>query len=452
MLNCFGSMRKCTLCITLIIVIIISVRVCEENMYTKISSGTEGEAQDIEILENDKQKQILCNIERKERIEPKENPSIPDIVNDPNVKISLTNSILNIRLSDMGKPVYLDEIINYYGCISVTIENGGVIMARDMVALENLPLQYLELHNILAVEEGILNHMPCLDTLKIILDEQYIGVIPLVDILENTKCANIIMLWNGEGEQGLLRGGDFCDRFYEEWEYVEAMISETGSSLQGIYRLNEENTSYTSFEFYKQSSDIHPCGAFISRRSGENNFDVLLIPEERLPDVYKGGRQRIYAGQDVNFDGYEDIIFVGKNSGIELYFGCITFLWDEQNQRYAISETAPQNFTRYNSEMEWLGFYYSKGSNESTYYIYEYAEDEFIEKRLELKFLEDEIVWYCFENNKLVKTLKLYYDNGNSDYAVYIEGDAIVEEDLKEDYWSMGQKYFPEFDLQAPVG
>ena len=102
--------------------------------------------------------------------------------------------------------------------------------------------------------------------------------------------------------------------------------------------------------------------------------------------------------------------------------------------------------------MGWLGYYYSIGTEESTYYIYEYVEEGFIEKRLEFKFLEDEIVWYYYEDDKLVKMLKLYYNNGNPDYVVYTENGIIMEEDFKEDYWCLGEKYFPEFDLQAPAG
>ena len=241
----------------------------------------------------------------------------------------------------------------------------------------------------------------------------------------------------------------------EEWKYLMSISSEDKRDFGAIYILNEEGITYSSYEIYSDNVRENPC-AVISIREIENKSDpvILEIPNDIIEWISKDDGSRIML-EDVNFDGYKDILYLGDNNGLYLHHQCIGFLWNEETGKYELCKSLPVHFGFIDSERKRLTYYSHLSIDDETYYIYEYDDGEFQEKRLETEYKRDasnpgEHVWNYYENGELLEKLILKYSNGETAYYTFYDRDNhIVDGEFPEEksYSELGMQYFPEFDF-----
>ena len=65
-----------------------------------------------------------------------------------------------------------------------------------------------------------------------------------------------------------------------------------------------------------------------------------------------------------------------------MYHECIGFLWDQSKQQFELEETVPYHFDRIDAGRKRLAFTSSSSAFDDSYYIYEYINGRFEEKRL----------------------------------------------------------------------
>ena len=162
---------------------------------------------------------------------------------------------------------------------------------------------------------------------------------------------------------------------------------------------------------------------------------------------------RIYF-EDVNFDGYEDLIYVGDHGINQFYHQCTGFLWDNDEKRYQLCETLPSNFEWADNERNRLIYSTSGSAFEDTYYIYKYNQNQFVEERLEVQTRQTEggaVVWNYFKENELQKELEVTSKDDGTYHVFYSENGTARQETLtRAEYanvWEIGKRYFPEFDF-----
>ena len=162
---------------------------------------------------------------------------------------------------------------------------------------------------------------------------------------------------------------------------------------------------------------------------------------------------------DINFDGYLDLIFTGWNrhSG-DLPRQCIGFLWNEKEQRYEWNDTVPKHYRGTDDEQKRVIDIYTS-SLQDDYFIYEYHDGIFTEKRLEvIGSMTDYylIIWQYYEEGEMLKRLEKTYDEDAKLYYITYEENGIVTEVVMEEadydskygsYSDLGKEYFPEFDF-----
>lgn len=364
---------------------------------------------------------------------------------------------LYLDLDGSETAVYLDDLMACPGLTWLVIERGGRIMARDIESFDTGFLDVLVLRRISAVEEEVLRHVPVLDTMHIELDYRYEGTVPTEELLDNTVCQNIILVWDSQESPGLLTEGERCDSISREWEDISVMLKK--GKLRGIRRLNDGEYSYTSFDFYRPDSVWDLCGALISVKDresgGDKYFDLLEIPEDRLSDADMRCERRIYRQEDLNFDGFKDIVFTGSGDVRERYGNCTVFLWDEQEQKYVFCESAPRDFLWPQQERKRIISAAILESGEEEYHIYEYDGTAFTDRKLVVSFAREEdiehVSWRYFEEGELRGTLEMIFDESNGSGHISYQGNGITkEEELNQEkvyYREIGQKYFPEFDF-----
>ena len=115
------------------------------------------------------------------------------------------------------------------------------------------------------LQEGLLNHLNGIYEIRIRLDNRYTGKLPTMELLDNMDCENIVLIWddNDEGEGiGQLNGEDTYNGNNREWEYFYAALPKENQYLKGLYQVNEEDYSYTSYEFCGTDSK-DACAAFV---------------------------------------------------------------------------------------------------------------------------------------------------------------------------------------------
>lgn len=361
---------------------------------------------------------------------------------------------LNLYMEGSDTSVYLDDIIAGRNLIHLEIENVGRITARNAEILGTGSLRCLHLTRVLSVDEELLRYALVLDTIEIELDDSYGGAVPTEELLENRVCPNFILSWSGCEKSGLFAGREVCNGASKEWDAIAPMLE--NGNLVRICRLNEGDYCYTSYEFTGPESEWDCCGALISVRDresgGETYFDMLEIPEERLGGIYSMQAQQIIL-EDANFDGYGDLIFA---SFYRYYTGTI-FLWDPKKGRYVLCESAPWAFEWIEPERKRLIYVDTRGMDYEDYYIYEYNDSVFTEKKLELGFTKEEetgvkrYTWHYYEGGELLETLELVTDeNITGNYLIY-EGNGITREEVltqeKIYYKEIGMEFFPEFDF-----
>ena len=367
---------------------------------------------------------------------------------------------LSLDLAETDTVIYLDEILAYHNFEYLNIFYGGTISALDIENLNACPLREIELYHIYSIEENILSRIPVLQNIEIFLDSGYAGVLPTKELIHNTDCDNIAMICDDDKK--------FEVHFEElaEWDEINTTLLESNSYLKGLYVWNEDDYNYVSYEFCNHGEEIIPfetkgCEAFIcikDRESyGEKYFDILKVPVESIDYIsWSGGGSRMMQ-DDINFDGYLDLIFTGLNRhSCELPRYCIGFLWNEKEQRYEWNATAPKHYRRIDYERKRIIDIYTS-SLQDDYFIYEYHDGIFTEKKLEvIGSLTDYYLlkWQYYEDGKLMKILEENFDEETKLYYITYEENGIVTEEVLEkndykyiDYTELGKEYFPEFDF-----
>ncbi|MDE5598254.1 MAG: hypothetical protein K2J04_10525, partial [Lachnospiraceae bacterium] len=266
---------------------------------------------------------------------------------------------LTLNLKETDTVIYLDDILAYQNFLFLTINNGGTISARNMEILSESPLRDIELRHICAIGRDVLSQMPNLENITILIDSQYNGIFPAKELLQNTDCASIVVKWDDEGKE------EVNLEELTEWDEINAMLSEDNCYLKALYVSNEDDYNYISYEFRVRGEEkgnlceANECEAYIcikDRESyGEKYFDILEVPfgSNDTLSWLDGRRVRL---EDINFDGYCDLIFVGHNDPIGTHHGCIGFLWNEKEQRYEWNATVPKHIGWIDDERKRITF------------------------------------------------------------------------------------------------
>ncbi|MCM1385918.1 MAG: hypothetical protein NC231_01210 [Bacillus sp. (in: Bacteria)] len=368
---------------------------------------------------------------------------------------------LTLFLEETDTVIYLDDILAYQNFRFLDIHNGGTISVRNMEILHESPVIDIELYHIYAIEENILSQMFNLQYITIRVDSQYNGALPAKELLQNTDCTRIVVRWDDEGKE------EVNMEEFDEWDEINAMLSEDNCYLKALYVSNEDEYNYISYEFRIRGEEkgntceANECAAFIcikDRESyGEKYFDIVEVPVESINTLawLDGRRVRL---EDVNFDGYRDLIFVGYNDPIGTFDGCIGFLWNEKAQRYEWNATVPKNCGRIDDERKRITNVYTS-SLEDDYFIYEYHDGIFTEKKMEvIGSLTDyyQCIWQYYESGELLKRLEQNFNEETKQYYITYEENGIVTEEVMEEadydnkysiYHDLGKEYFPEFDF-----
>lgn len=355
-----------------------------------------------------------------------------------------------LDLCDLDTTIYLDKLLENQNIGYLDIKNGGVICVRNKSLLETSSLYGIRLYHISALQEDLLNHFRGLE-ICIRLDDRYAGRLPTEDLLNNTDCESIILISDGNGR---LNGANtYHDGTSGEWEYFYSVLSLEDQCMKGLYRVNHEKCSYTSYEFCKDGLQ-EICAAFVCVKDKETDgryyFDILEIPQAELSGISRYEGRRFYFG-DINFDSYEDLLYLGKNDGMKLYYQCIGFLWDDNEKVFELCETVPHNFKWIDVEKERLVYNTSGSASDDVYYIYKYTGGGYREERLEVRQTnEKSIIWRYFLEGELYKEIKADFNKSlNSYYIVYYENGRVREETVisADNIWEVGKKYFPAFDF-----
>ena len=336
------------------------------------------------------------------------------------------------------------------------IENGGIVTAKNIELLQISSLKSISLEYVSQIENEVISNFTNLDDIEIRINNQYVGNLPIEEMLNNNTCKNVIILWDDDmAEEKLRNQQEEYLRNQIEWDYFENILSEQ-KYLKRLYKLNSEINSYISYEFYEQNTKGKISEILISIKDKESNgkkyFDILTCPVESIAKVYGLSGQRIRL-EDINFDGHKDLIFLGYNNRIELYQQCVGFLWNENENIYELNETVPKYFDRIDTDRNRLLLTVSPSAFEDNYYIYEYNGETYIEKKLEVRFIDESngIVWKYLEKGELIKTLYLTFsENDKASYVFENEDGSVVHGEISKSdmsYYDLGKRYFPEFDF-----
>ena len=362
--------------------------------------------------------------------------------------------VLWLELAETDTVIYLDEILAYHNFHILTIQSGGTIAVRNIENLNANPLRDIKLYHPYAIEENVLGQMSNLEYITICLNSCYTGILPAKELLYNTNCGNINMIWDDDRKE------EVNLEEFTEWDEMNALLPENIRYLKAIFVLNEEDYDYISYEFCGEEAK-QDCEAFICIKDrethGEKYFDILEVPVENIRmywlDVIPG-RMRL---MDMNFDGYRDLIFLGYNDAMGSYDWCIGFLWNENEQRYEWNATVPKHYRGIDDERKRITNVYTSALLDE-YFIYEYHDGKFTEKKMEVIWSmtnHGQIIWQYYEDGKLMKKLEEKYDEDTKLYYItYEENGNVTEEVMEEsdynyqyDYSDLGKKYFPEFDF-----
>lgn len=333
-------------------------------------------------------------------------------------------SILYVDLLGSNTIVYLDEILSQNNFVIAEISNGGVLSAKDIEVCKETNLRDLDLKYMFQIDNCVLN---------------------LFDSLKK------VLVWTDPS----FEGQEF-DLFHgEEWKRLMSISQEDKRDYGAVYILNEEGITYSSYEIYSDNVRENPCAVMSIREIGNKSDPVILeIPNYTTEWISKDDGSRIML-EDVNFDGHKDILYLGDNNGLYLFHRCIGFLWNEENGKYELCKTLPSHFGFIDSERKRITYYSHLSINDETYYIYEYDDGEFTEKRLEIELKKEasnpgELIWDYYENGEFLEKLILEYSNGEiAYYTFYGRDNQIISGEFPEErsYSELGMQYFPEFDF-----
>ena len=360
--------------------------------------------------------------------------------------------------------VYLDELLAYQNFEYLRIKNGGTISYKDSRIL-TYSIRSIDLDHVFAIEEGLFDHIMSGDSyvgadITIEMDNRYSGELPIEELLVYQDCTSIILVWDDDTQGGGLLDVQENMESLKEWDYLQSVQMAKNGCLKGIYRLNDDHYSYTSYEFYNHyeegSSEI--CAVFIcvkdKESNGEEYFDIIDLTGNKLLDQYVVIRgtlvNRLHASSDLNFDGYNDLVFDSKNN--DSRGGDIVFLWDEEKQRFIHCESAPDYYDHIDKGQKRLTRSNTDAWGED-YYIYKYQDGAFVEEHLEIATAD--MYWKCvteeyFINGELHARLErvtdedgfrhyFYEEIGGVRQEVQVEGDLSLHE--------VSEIFFPEFDF-----
>ena len=321
------------------------------------AADDESMQQNIEFTQQDIEQQITIEEELQSvlQVELSEEFSVRVKIENEDMYKKLINqlecytdySALYLDLSETDTTIFLDEILVYSNFEYIDIKNGGVIAVRNRDEFARQTMRSLNLYHISAIEEGVLENISVAKEIRIDLNERYMGPFALIELLFNSECTDIAVLWDYNNEK--------TDMIYEpeirrgnlkEWNYFDSVLTGKNKCLKGIYKLNYEDYSYISYEFCEEDEtdnwEVYIC---VKDREGqgEQYYDILNIPSESLSNLRQCRDCRIYIN-DINFDGYNDIIFVGNYDIFDLYKQCIGFLWDEEEKNLSLTRLFPDIF------------------------------------------------------------------------------------------------------------
>lgn len=348
-----------------------------------------------------------------------------------------------LDLCNTNTVIYLDELLKNQTIGYLDIKNGGNICIKDQTFLKTSSIYHINLRYVFEIQKNLFDAWNGLE-ICIQLNNQYTGIFPTIDFINNITCENIALKWDGKGQ---LNGME------KDWEYFYSVLAKEDQYLKGVYQTNQENLRYTSYEFCKEASEeISKIFIFIKDIEHNKDIQILEISKSQLANISRHTGKRFYFS-DINFDGYQDLIFVGDNDNVKLYYQCICFLWNEKEQLYKLCETAPRNFKYIDEKEKRLLYNTSVSAFEDTYYIYKYNGILYEEQRLDVllpQINSQAITWKYFKNGQLQKKIEVTPNKESHLYTViFYEKENVQYKLLPEDMniWDIGRKYFPEFDF-----
>ena len=368
---------------------------------------------------------------------------------------------LYMDMNETDVIIYLDELLAFGNFKTLKINDGGIISAKDISAVNMDMLERIEFYRIHSIDEGLISHIPRQTKLWIDMDGHYKGTSPELELLLGTDCQNIMMVQRqdkGVETSVLMNEQNALESKLKEWDILRTVLIEEQRILCGYCMQVSGGYSYTEYEFCgSDTEDITKAYICIKDQEGHGGqyFDVISIPEERLDGVRHVNWSRILL-EDMNFDGYTDIIFVGQNDGGPR--DCVYYLWKESEKQYEMEATLPtRKLVNIDEARKRLTYTESASAFDDTYYIYEYDGERFKEKKLwvVIGYLEQEqknsVTWQYYEDGQLIKKLELVsYGNEEVHHIAYEENGESTEElqiDGKVYFPDIGQKYFSEFDF-----
>lgn len=443
----------------MILIIVLSITGCEQKISKEDNLLEYKESADsINNLSNSKSKNNIIKNPRKKinndqdtlEMKVKENcikAKIQSLENYQTVLDYLDNieNIYSIYLDlcNTNISIYLDELLRNQTIGYLDIKNGGSICIKDQTFLKTSNTYSIKLHYVFEIQKNLFDGFNGLE-ICVQLDNQYTGILPTIDLLNNINCENIALKWEGNGQ---LNGMDTY------WEYFYSVLPKEEQYLKGVYQTKQEQVIYTSYEFCKEDSEeTSKIFIFIKDIGRKKDVQILEISKPQLTNISRHDGKRFYL-RDINFDGYQDLIFVGDNDNIKLFYQCICFLWNEKEQLYKLCETAPKNFKYIDEKQRRLLYNTSGSAFEDTYYIYKYNGNLFEEEKLDVLLPQtnsETITWHYIKDGQLQKKLEvtpnkesnsytvIFYEKENTQYELLIENISI---------WDIGRKYFPEFDF-----
>lgn len=229
---------------------------------------------------------------------------------------------LHLDMQGTDVTVYLDEILAYGNFKYLTIENGGTISIKDSSAMDISTLEKIVFDQVFAIDERSIACMPKQVVMRIQINDQYKGIAPAAELLLETDCQNAALQW---------QRGKALDR-------LSSILMEEQRILGGLWKLNSGDFSYTEYEFYDlDTGEI--LEAFIcikdQESNGEKYIDIVNIPVESLQQLSFVERERMRL-EDVNSDGYLDIVVVGAYTERLGELNYETFLWNDSKKEYEL--------------------------------------------------------------------------------------------------------------------
>ncbi len=363
-------------------------------------------------------------------------------------------SSIFLNMENTDTCIYLDQLIHDYNLAYIDTIQGGKIICNEINILKERPMEKISFSGIHGIEEGVIKGFSEIDNLKIELKSTYTDYIPVEEVLFHQGCSKSSIWYSGYQDVDsvtLISHEEAKVLEIKENEVLMEVLSDNSRQLKAIYRLLGSDYEYISYEV-KESGYMNIYLCIKDQDSGgELYFDWIALPAIPLEEyTYLDGERLLL--EDINFDGYDDILFMGYNDFGELYKKCQGFIWNKEEKKYEYVETLPINFDYVDEENHRITYHTSGGVSEDNYYVYEYVEGEFQERYLQLCLEEERVVWRYYEDEKLLEELQLFSEEGKKSTYIFqnfqteqIEKGSWEGED--SEYYKLGKRFFPKFDF-----